>query len=430
MSSLYREKSSEREAMRMRRKRVALPEGKWIETIVVAVFELSPVTLEQLHRRLSAAPEGPSQSATYRALRLLRETGHVEARPVDQSWRGPRRGRKAIAYVLTREGARAAAAIVESRKRRAKRDLGRYLRMIRRGKTGHDMLLADFVSALWEALGQARTTPWHLRLEEVYGEAGATRRMVYLGQSSVRPDALLTFHMELAGANTQTEAVRAGASKVVRAQVFVEADTGTERPPVVLYKIKRYVNLIYRATSDGSTPNPIRGLPVVLFVCRTPRRALAVRRWMRHVIARSHAEDFRSTMLEYGIRFEDLFAVTCPEWWEARGAMGEAYLTPGSRLRRRDLGGTGEGLSVRGLDGFASLPAMVHRLGVDRKRGFVELELADLRTRVETYLLTDKDINPSKLAQARGGARKLCHRLRAMRDPRPSPHRVRRPRST
>ncbi len=88
-------------------------------------------------------------------------------------------------------------------------------------------------------------------------------------------------------------------------------------------------------------------------------------------------------MLEYEIRFEDLFVVTYPEWWETRGAMGEAYLIPVSRLRRRDLGVPGKGLSIRGLDGFASLPAMVHRLGMDKKKGLAELELADLPSRVE-----------------------------------------------
>ncbi len=417
--------------MKMCRKRVPLPEGRWIETIVLAVFELSPVTLEQLRCRLSASGEGPSQSATYRALRLLRETGHVEARPAGESWRGPRPGRRAIAYVLTREGAQAATAIAKVRRRTGtKRDLGRYLLMTRRGKTEHDMVLADFVSALWDALGQARTTPWHLRLEEASGEAGATRRMVYLGQCNLRPDAMLTFDMELAGANPGADAAGDGISKAVRAQVFVEADMGTERPPVVVYKIKRYVNSIFSATSDACTPDPIGGLPVVLFVCGTPRRALAVRRWMREVIARSHADEFRSQMLEYGIRFEDLFVVTCSQWWQARGVLGEAYLTSGSRLRRRDPAGAGEDLSVRGLDGLISLPAMVHRLGVDPKRGFVELELADLRARVETYLLSDKDINPSKLAQDRDGARKLCYRLHVMKQPPVSPDRGRRPRRT
>ncbi len=135
-------------------------------------------------------------------------------------------------------------------------------------------------------------------------------------------------------------------------------------------------------------------------------------------------------MIECGIRLEDLFVVTCPEWWGARGVMGEAYLTPGSRLRQRDPAAVGEKWPVRGLDGFVSLPATVHRLGVDRKRGFVELELADLRARVKTYLLSGKDINPSKLAEARGNARRLCDRLRTMRDPRHSPHRARRPRGT
>lgn len=415
----------------MRRKRVPLPEGRWIETIVLAVFELSPVSLEQLRRRSSASPYGPSPWATYRALRRLQETGHVEARPVDESWRGPRPGRKAIAYVLTSEGARAAAAIVEPRRRRlAKRDLGRYLLMIRRGKAGHDMLLADFVSALWEALVQARTIPWRLRLEECYGEAGATRRLVYLRTHDIRPDALLTFGMEIAGANAETEAMGLEISKAVRAQVFVEADMGTERRPIVLDKLRRYVSLITRTTSGGQTPEPVGGLPMVLFVCKTPRRALAVRRWMREAVSGSNTEGYRSNMIECGIRFEDLFVVTCPEWWEARGVMGEAYLTPGSRLRRRDPAAVGEKWWVRGLDGFVSLPATVHRLRVDRKRGFVEFELADLRARVKTYLLSGKDINPSKLAQARGNARKLCDRLRTMRDPRHSPHRARRPRWT
>lgn len=414
--------------MRVRGKRVSLPEGRWIETIVVAVYELSPVTLEQLRRKLSASPGGPSQSATYRALRLLQKTGHVEARPAGESRQVPRRGRKAIAYVLTGEGTRAAAAKVEpKRKRLAKRDVGRYLLMIRRGKTGHDMLLADFVSALWEAAGQARTkartTSWHPRLEESYGEAGATRRVVYFGMRDLRPDALLALDMELAEADAGGPEL----SKVVRAQVFVEADMGTERPPVVLGKLRRYLRLIFRATSGGLTPDPVGGLPVVLFMCRTPRRALAVRRWMREAIAGSNAGEFRSNMLEYGIRFEDLFAVTCPEWWEARGVMGEAYLTPGSRLRRRDLAGVGEGLSVRALGGFASLPAMVHRLVADRKRGFVELELADLRSRVGAHLRSDRDINPFGLAQARGGAQKLCDTLRVMREPQVSPDRVRRP---
>lgn len=102
--------------------------------------------------------------------------------------------------------------------------------------------------------------------------------------------------------------------------------------------------------------------------------------------------------------------------------MGEAYLTPGSRLRRRDLVGVGEGLSVRGLCGFVSLPVTVHRLGADRTRGSAELELADLRTRVIPHLLSGKDINPSRLDQARGGARNLCDRLRSMRNPRHSLH--------
>jgi len=410
--------------MRVRGKRVVLLEGRWIETIVVAVFEWSPVTLEQLCRKMSASPEGPSPSATYRALRRLQESGLVEARLAGESWRGPRLGRKAIAYVLTREGGKAAAALLEpKRKRLAKRELGRYLLMTRRGKTGHDMLLADFMAALWAALGQARATPWQLRLEECYGEAGATRRLVHLDTPGMRPDALLTFGMEIAGANAEPEAVDPEHSKAVRAQVFVEADMGTERPPVVLDKLRRYVSLIFRATSGGLTPSPDAhgGLPVVLFVCRTPRRALAVRRWMREAIAGRHAE-FRSNMLGYGIRFEDLFVVTCPEWWETRGTMGEAYLTPGSRLRRRDLVGVGEGLSVRGLCGFVSLSATVHRLGADRTRGSAELELADLRTRVIPHLLSGKDINPSSLDQARGGARNLCDRLRSMRNPRHSLH--------
>lgn len=421
--------------MRARRKNVPLPEGRWIETIILAVFEFSPVTLEQLCRKMSAVPDGPPQSATYRALRRLQESGHVEARPADESWRGPRRGRKAIAYVLTKEGARAAAALAEPRRKRlAKRDLGRYHHMIRRGKTGHDMLLADSLSALSEALGQAQTTPWHPSLEEFYGEGGATRRLVHLGTQDMRPDALLTFGIGLveahAGSNAETEAVGLESSKVVRAQVFVEADMGTERQPIILHKLRRYVNVIFRTTSEGRTPDPNLGLPVVLFHCKTPRRALAVRSWMREVVASSHADEFRSNMLEYGIRLEDLFVVTCPEWWEARGVLGEAYLTPGSRLRRRDSGGGGEGLSVRGLGGFVSLRAMLFRLRADRKRGFVELELADLRRRVGAYLLSDKDINPFKLTQARRGARRLCHRLRTMRDPRPSPRQARRPRRT
>lgn len=243
--------------MRVRGKHIVLPDGRWIETIVVAVFEWSPVTLEQLCRKMSASPEGPSPSATYRALRRLQESGLVEARPVGESWRGPRPGRKAMVYVLTREGGRAAAALVEPKRRRlAKRYLGRYFLMTRHGKTGHDMLLADFASALWEALGQARTTPWQLRLEECYGEAGATRRLVHFGTPDTRPDALLTFGMEIAGANAEPEGVGPELSKAVRAQVFVEADMGTERPPVVLDKLRRYVSLISRATSGGLTPAP------------------------------------------------------------------------------------------------------------------------------------------------------------------------------
>lgn len=406
-----------------RRQRVPLPKAKWVKEVVAALYELAPVSRGQLSDRMLAR-HGCSSSSTYRALRLLLDAGHVSIRETDTSWKASRRGRRPNMYVLTQDGARAAAKLFESTKPLVKRGPGRYGLMARPGKEKHDLLVGEYVSCVERAIYDASYSPAcgvRLAVEKAWGEAGAALRTRYLNKETMRPDALLDVCAVVLSAEADD------VPSPWRAQVFVEVDMDTERKDYVLRRIRRYANLIRGTTMDGRNPDPNVGrLPVLLYVAETPKRALSIRRWMLQVIDASGAE-YRTTMLAHGIRIEDLFGVTCPQWWEARGVLGEAYLTAGSRLRLRDSGTGPQDLSVRGLGGFVSLPSVFYCLMVDKKRGFVETELSMVRSRVGARLRSHRYVNLSRLERVRSGAQGLSETLRRMRQP-AARTRTRRPR--